>query len=123
MTNTKKNPMMQILVKWLARVLSLLSIGVMLLFAFGEGLNLLRLSGEEAILFVLFPLGVSLGMLVAWWRELAGGILSVACFALFYVVHFILSGGLPRGPFFFLFTLPGLIFLISWMLSRRLENR
>jgi hypothetical protein len=63
------------------------AIGLLLCFAIGEGLNPLRLTLQEWILFLFFPLGISLGMLVAWRCECLGGSLTVASLAAFYLVH------------------------------------
>ena len=108
----------RIIVRWSARLLSVLSVGVMLLFVLAEGLNPLSLRLGAALLFVLFPLGVALGMVLDWWRELPRGVVAALCPGLFYLVHLVTAGRLPRGLFFFLFSLPGFLFIISWALSR-----
>jgi hypothetical protein len=93
-------------------------VGIVLLFAFGEGLNLLHFTARELILFVFFPLGVCLGMVVAWrWEGLGGGI-TVASLAAFYLVHRLSSSGFPRGFAFLAFAAPGLLFLLSWLWTR-----
>jgi hypothetical protein len=98
--------------------LSVASIGVILLFAIGEGLHPFKLSSREAILFLFFPLGVAAGMVIAWRWELAGGIIAVVSLGLFYLVNFISSGLLPHGPFFLLFALPGFFFISSGVCLR-----
>jgi len=55
--------------RWIARILGLLWVGVVLAFAFGEGLRLSALGAHELLLFVFFPVGVCLGMILGWWRE------------------------------------------------------
>ena len=81
--------------RWSARVLSLLSLGVVLLFAFGEGLNFLHFSTRDLVLFAFFPLGVGLGMALAWrWEGLGGGI-TVVSLAGFYLAHYFMSSGFP----------------------------
>ena len=105
--------------RWSARLSSLFFIGVIGLFVLGEGLRPAELSMREGVLFVLFPLGVSAGMLLAWWRELPGAIVTLACLGLFYAVHLATSGHMPQGPCFLLFAVPGLFFLLSGCLSRR----
>ena len=52
--------------RWSARVWSILAVGLVLLFASGEGMNLAHFTAHELVLFVFFPLGVCLGMAVAW---------------------------------------------------------
>jgi hypothetical protein len=51
--------------RWSARILSLAVIGVVLLFAFGEGFNPFHLSLRDWVLFLFIPLGLCLGMVVA----------------------------------------------------------
>jgi hypothetical protein len=109
--------------RWTARVLSLLSIGIVLLFAFGEGLNLLHFTVHELVLFVFFPVGVCLGMAVAWrWEGLGGGI-TVASLAAFYLVHRLSSSGFPRGFALLAMTAPGFLFLLCWVWTRSRTRR
>ncbi len=104
--------------RWSARVLSILAIGILLLFAFGEGLNLSQFTARELLLFVFFPLGVCLGMIVAWrWEGLGGGI-TVASLAAFYLVNRLSSSGFPRGYAFVAFAAPGFMFLLCWLWTR-----
>jgi len=104
--------------RWSARVLSILAVGVVLLFAFGEGLNLSNFTARELVLFVFFPLGVCLGMAVAWrWEGLGGGI-TVASLVSFYLVHHLMSSRFPRGFAFVVLAAPGFLFLMWWLFSR-----
>jgi hypothetical protein len=61
---------------------------------------------------IFFPFGVSLGLIIAWYREKLGGIITVTCLLLFYAAHLVGSGNLPNGPWFALIAAPGLLFLI-----------
>ncbi len=60
-----------------------------------------------------FPGGVMVGLIIAWWRELPGGILSILSLIGFYVWHVIESGRLAAGPFFVLLTTPALLFVVA----------
>jgi len=83
--------------RWSARVLSILVVGVVLLFAYGEGLNLSHFTATELVLFLFFPIGVCLGMALAWrWEGLGGGV-TVASLAAFYLVERVTSSTFPRG--------------------------
>ena len=104
--------------RWSARVLSVLAIGVLLVFAFGEGLNLSQFTARELVLFVFFPLGVCLGMAVAWRWEGVGGGLTVASLAAFYLVNRLSSSHFPRGFAFVAFAAPGFLFLVCWLWTR-----
>ena len=104
--------------RWSARVLSILAVGVVLLFAFGEGLNLSHFTARELVLFVFFPVGVCLGMALAWrWEGLGGGI-TVASLAAFYLVHRLTSSSFPRGFAFVALAAPGFLFLLCWLWAR-----
>ena len=110
-------------VKWTARLLSLASLGFVLLLAIGEGNNPLHAKpGEWArnlALGVCFPYGVCAGMILAWWRQGWGGGITVAGVFAFYAVHFAFSGTLPRGPWLAVLASPGALFLLSSLLARR----
>lgn len=103
--------------RWLARALSVLAVGVVLMFAFGEGLHLSHFTPRELVLFLFFPLGVCLGMVLAWRWEGWGGGVTVASLAAFYLVHRLSSSGFPRGLAFAAFALPGFLFLLCRLWS------
>jgi len=103
------------ILRWSARVLSILAVGIVLLFAFGEGLNLSHFTVRELVLFLFFPLGVCLGMVVSWrWEGLGGGI-TVASLAVFYLLNRLMSSGFPRGIAFVVLAAPGFLFLLCWL--------
>ncbi|MBX3359784.1 MAG: hypothetical protein KF745_15315 [Phycisphaeraceae bacterium] len=113
---TSGRPIVHVL-RWLARIGSLASIGMLAAFAFGggePGVPTLRELGMIA----LFPVGVSLGMILGWWRELWGGVLTVLSLAAFYALSFGLTGRPPGGPYFVIFALPGVLFLACGLLAR-----
>jgi hypothetical protein len=107
--------------RWIARVWSILSILVVLAFAIGEGAGSSgpRPTLQEWVGLALWPIGVGVGLVVAWYREELGGILALGCLIGFYVWNLLRSGHLPQGPFFFLIAAPGLIFLLAGFLSHR----
>jgi hypothetical protein len=98
---------------WIARVGSLLSCGLLLLFAIGQGFDPRRFSSREVALFLCFPLGAVLGMVCAWRWVAMGGALTVASVLGFYGVHWAQVHSFPRGWAFFVFAAPGLFFLSS----------
>jgi hypothetical protein len=103
-----------LLFKWTARILSILCLGIILMFIIGEGFNPSKLKVNEWLLFIFFPLGVTIGMITGWWKENIGGFITIGCFILFYVVHYITSGRFPHGLAFLTFSSPGIVFLLSW---------
>ena len=111
--------------RWIARVWSLLSILFVFVFAVG---NMARPIGLRPTLhewfgLALWPIGVGIGLVVAWYREELGGILALGCLIAFYVWNLLRSGHLPQGPFFFLTAAPGLLFLMAGLLSHRNPGR
>lgn len=113
------------IIRWTARILSLLIIVILLMFLFGEGdfSEIGKITLEEWVGVLFFPLGVVVGMIIGWWREGLGGAIAVGSLLVFYLFHLIGWRDLPSGPFFILFTLPGFLFLLCWFLSRRREQQ
>jgi hypothetical protein len=109
--------------RWSARILSILSVGLVLLFAFGEGMHLAHFSALELALFVFFPFGVCLGMIAAWRFEGLGGGITVASLGAFYLVHRLSSSSFPRGFAFVALAAPGFLFLLCWSLTRSATKR
>jgi hypothetical protein len=102
--------------RWTARAWGVASGLLLLAFAFG-GNEHLRFTAGEAIAFLLFPVGVIAGFVIAWSRELAGGLTTVGCFLLFSILLMAWSGR-PPGIYFFLFVAPGFLHIASAFLSR-----
>jgi len=114
----KNQPVLLCALRWTARVMSVLMAGVVLLFAVGEGLNLSHFNGRELVLFVFFPAGVCLGMVLAWrWEGLGGGI-TVASLAAFYLADRLMSSRFPGGFAFAALAAPGFLFLLCWLWAR-----
>jgi hypothetical protein len=104
--------------KWIARVGSLLSIGLILLFFIGEGFHPTRVAARDWVGLVFFPAGVVVGLLIAWWKEGVGAGITLASLLAFYGVYGVLMGSHIHGWAFITFTSPGLLFLLFWFLSR-----
>lgn len=101
--------------RWVARIWSIATIVLVLLFLVGEPSNP---RGAEWLGLLLFPLGVCAGMVVAWWSEGLGGAITVGSLAAFYGIHFATTGRFPGGWAFLAFAAPGFLFLLSWLMSR-----
>src|SRR5271165_2329005 len=54
-------------VRWTARLWSIASVGLILFFIVGGGAKIARPS--EWLLFLFFPIGISAGMILVWWKE------------------------------------------------------
>jgi hypothetical protein len=108
--------------RWIARILSILSIAFVLLIFIGELLHPTAaavFTPRDIIAMLFFPIGVCLGLILAWWWECVGGIVSIAGLAGFYLTLFAFDQRFPRGPYFLLVALPGFFFLAAWFLERR----
>ena len=113
------HPLAALLVlRWIARILSLLVLGLVLMFAFGEKLDLARFTPRELMLSLFFPLGLCLGLALAWRWEGWGGALAVASMIAFYLADRLMSGSFPRGVFFPSLAVPGSLFLLCWWWAR-----
>ena len=104
-------------VEWTARSWSLASVGLVLAFLVGEGVY--PATAGEWVGFVLFPVGISLGMAVAWWNEGVGGAITVVSLIAFYFVHLLTSGSFPAGWGWLVVAAPGFFFLLGWAGERR----
>lgn len=105
------------LITWTARIWSGLSLLLILGFIIGEGIHFTR--SVEALGFVFFPLGISIGMVVSWWRERLGGAITVSSLLAFYFLHFASTGRFPQGWAWLLFAFPGVLSLFNGYGSAR----
>jgi hypothetical protein len=102
---------------WTARAWSVVSVATVLAFIVGEGFDPSGVNEWLGALF--FPVGVSVGMILAWWKEGLGGSMTVGSLLAFYAVHFMTSGTFPKGWAWWAFAAPGFLFVLSAHLSRR----
>src|SRR4029453_80809 len=85
-------------VRWLARGLSVFSTILLLLFVVGEPFPVAKVTVAEWLGLLFFPVGVTVGFAVAWWREGLGGLITTASLIAFYLVFvFVLNEGLKSG--------------------------
>jgi hypothetical protein len=107
--------------RWIARVWSAATIALILAFIVGEGFHP---SGPKDLLGALFfPVGICVGMILAWQKESLGGSITVGSLLAFYVVHRAMAGTYPKGWAWLAFAAPGFLFLLSSQLSRRSRIR
>ena len=101
---------------WIARILSLISAGMLLAFLFGGNERPPNLNEIAGLIF--FPGGILLGMALGWRHEIFGGVVTVSSLMGFYIWHYAAGGNLPSGPYFLIFALPGILFLVAGCLRR-----
>lgn len=103
-------------IRWIARILAAL-IAAIIAFMFvgnaaADGIGpLIKLTLRETLMMAAF-VAVFLGLILGWKREKVGGWLVVVGMVLFYLFDFAFSGTFPRGGFFPLIALPGLLFIL-----------
>ncbi len=102
---------LNVALRWTARISGAAIMAVVVLFFLGEGgFAAARPTPQEGVLLALFTASC-LGLVAAWRWELAGGALNVGGMALFYLVHYLVSGGFPGGWAFAVIAMPGVLFL------------
>jgi hypothetical protein len=107
---TGKQAVSTLLIRWIARLWSVASILIILLLCVGEGIH--YTGPMQWLGFLFYPVGVSIGMILAWRRECLGGGITVACLVVFYMIHFATAGVLPRGWGWLVLAAPGFLFLL-----------
>jgi hypothetical protein len=124
-------------VRWSARVIGLIAIAFFLMMLIGEVVNTVTTEGFQGIdvggFLVGAPIVIALaGFILSWWLEIVGGSLLILCYLLaglrpaimsLYVGRgFALGEAFGRSSSWWIITLPfliaGLLFIISWSLSR-----
>ncbi|MEO2034424.1 MAG: flavodoxin family protein [Planctomycetaceae bacterium] len=109
--------------RWTARTWSVGGLLLVLAMLTGEAdPRILRLPPRELVGLLFFPTGVAAGLLLAFRNEQAGGWMSIASLAAFYIWHFVESGDLPRGPYFVILAAPGAMFLVCSRLTERIDR-
>jgi hypothetical protein len=107
------------ILRWSARILSLVAFAFVAMFlGGGEEFDPAKFTAREWVGFALFPIGVCLGLLVAWFKEGLGALISLACLAAIVAMQVAKSGGLGRGTAFLAFAAPGLLFVASHLVRR-----
>jgi len=103
--------------RWTATVWSGASLLLVVPFIVSVGS---RPSGPRDWLAVMFfPIGISVGMILAWVKERLGGTITVVSLLAFYVVRRTTTGAFPRGWGWLAFAAPGFLFLLFSFLSSR----
>ena len=105
-----------LVVRWTARAWAVATIAVVILLSVGEGLHPAGLA--ERIGLLLYPGGICVGMILAWWREGLGGGITVGSLVAFYILHTATAGSLPKGWAWLVLAVPGFLFLWCWKRSR-----
>ena len=98
--------------RWTARIASVLSIALVLIFLTGEEFDVSKITPVQWLGFLFFPVGMGTGFIVGWKNDLLGGIISISSLIGFYFIYGLLITG-QRPPEFWciVLALPGFLFL------------
>ena len=110
------------LIEMLARVGSIASITLLIMLFAGEGLHPSEVAPRQWVGLFFFPLGVMIGMVIAWWKEGVGAAITLGSLLAFYLVYGFFMRYHIAGWAFVVFASPGFLFLLHWLLYRG-ENR
>ena len=89
-----------IILRWIARIWSYIVVAFIMLFVLGylfesgSGSGTGSLSLDEAIAFAFFPIGLTLGLIIAWWKEGFGGIIATGSIICFHLAMLYFGGNL-----------------------------
>lgn len=111
-------------VGWIARISGIVVIAVVL-WGFAELMPLPRHLPARGIVQLTPFFGVAAGLALGWWRELAGGIVSVACLGAFFLANQLLSTGNPTvlsALYAIPFAVPGVLFIAAALTRSRTQR-
>lgn len=106
--------------RWVARAASLASLGLLAMFALSGGD---APTASEWLMLAFFPIGVAIGMLVAWRSEILGGSIAAASLGAFYAIVSLDAARPPAGPWFVVFASPALALLACGVMTRVARRR
>lgn len=110
-------------IELLARVGSIASITLLLSLFLGEASHPSEISPNEWAGLLFFPVGITIGMIVAWWKEGLGSIVTLLSLLAFYLIYGYFLRNHIGGWVFIAFASPGFLFLLHWLLRGAGEKR
>jgi hypothetical protein len=110
-------------VEFLARVGSVASITFLLVLFAGEGLHPSQVTARQWVGLLFFPVGVIIGMVIAWWKEALGAAITLASLLALYVVYGFFMRYHVSGWAFVVFASPAFLFLLHWLFSAPEQRR
>lgn len=105
------------IIELLARVGSIASITLLVLLFQAEISNPAEIPRGDWSGLIFFPIGVIIGMAIAWWKEGLGAAITVASLLGFYLVYGYFMRYHVAGWVFIVFASPGFLFLLHWLFS------
>ena len=109
-------------IELLARLGSIASMTLLILLFMGEAFRPAEISPNEWAGLLFFPIGVMVGMIVAWWKEGLGAAVTVLSLLAFYMVYGYLLKNHIGGWAFIVFASPGFLFLLHWLCAMLVKS-
>lgn len=106
------------LVRSIARMVSFVLLILIVMLIVGAGLPDVRAFSRGEIVSSLMLVVMISGLIIGWWRELAGAILILGGFSAFMASEYSVSGDVGMSRIFMLFPLSGALFLVYWLLRK-----
>lgn len=104
-------------IELLARVSSVASITLLLLLFQAEIRDPSEISRGDWFGLIFFPIGVIIGMALAWWKEGVGAAITLGSLLAFYLVYGYFMRYHIAGWAFIVFASPAFLFLLHWLFS------
>jgi hypothetical protein len=104
------------LVEFLARIGSVMSITLLVLLFQAEALHPSDIAPKEWLGLVFFPIGIIIGLAMAWWKEGLGISITLGSLLAFYFVYGYLLEYHVGGWAFVIFASPAFLFFFHWVL-------
>lgn len=122
MSNAKEQKLITVL-RWVTRILGMLTVLLFAVFFIGEAdfSQPINLTTGEIFLMLCIPVALIAGIIIAWKKEILGGIIIVISVFAFNIISMILEGftfELEMGLFLFI----GLLYIICGIADRRLHS-
>ena len=104
------------LVEFLARIGSVMSITLLVLLFQAEALHPSDIAPKDWFGLVFFPIGIIIGLAIAWWKEGLGISITLGSLLAFYFVYGYLLEYHVGGWAFVIFASPVFLFFFHWVL-------
>ena len=120
----KKKNRSLLIIRWTARIIALFFILTMLLIFFASIFSTeeSKPTGVAWIGILFMPIGVVVGLILAWKWEGLGGIIALISLVSFHLFLLIQSGMFRSFPFADLTIVPAILFLVYWYLTKSTKD-
>lgn len=110
--------------RWTARIVGGLLVVMFLWFLVAHAVEVEGIPAltplEGSLMFCM--LASLVGMVVLWFREGLGGLMTLIGIGTFYLIDTAATGTPPGGWVLPLYFVPGVLSIVSWALSRRIRS-